>query len=308
MALTLLESAKLTQDALQKGVITTFVQSAPVLQMLPFIEYQGSAYAYNREDTLPDVAFRGVNESYTESTGTVARESETLVILGGVSDVDRYQQQTESNLNDIRAVHTGLKAKATAFKFQDTFFNGDVAVDSKSFNGLKKRISGDQLLTAATNGLDISDDANVHIFLEALDALIYQTRGRADALFMDSKTMIKLNSIARKLGFHAQSVDAMGQPVTLYNNVPIFDAGENAVGAKIIGHGETTGSAVNTTSIYAVKFGANQFLSGLTNGGVQVEDLGLTDSGTAYRTLVEFYCGIAMFDPKSAARLSGIIA
>ncbi|WP_440961264.1 major capsid protein [Paenibacillus nitricinens] len=308
MALTLLESAKLSQNTLQQGVIETFVQNAPVLQLMPFMDIQGNAYTYNREATLPGVAFRGVNEAYTESTGTVNPVTESLVILGGDADVDRFIQQTRSNINDQRAIQTALKTKAAAFKFQDTFFNGDTAVDSKSFDGLKKRLTGSQLISAAPNGLDLSDAANATMFLEALDALIYQTRGRADALFMDSKTMIKVNSIARKLGYFTQSEDAFGKPVVTYNGVPMFDAGDNAAGTKVIGHAETAGTSSNTTSIYAVKFGADEYVSGLTNGGVMVEDLGLLQEKPAYRTRIEFYTGLALFDGKSAARLSGIIA
>ncbi|MCG7386882.1 major capsid protein [Paenibacillus sp. ACRRY] len=307
MALTLLESAKLSQDTLQQGVIETFVQNAPVLQYLPFMEIQGNAYAYNREASLPGVAFRGVNEGYVESTGAVNQLTESLSIMGGDADVDKFIQQTRSNVNDQRAIQTALKTKAAAFKFQDTFFNGDIATDSKSFDGLKKRLTGSQVITAATNGLNIGDEGNYDLFLEALETLLYQTRGRADALYMDSKTKIRLSTIARKLGFHENSVDAFGKPVIAFNGVPIFDAGDNAAGGKVIGHNETTGTATNTTSIYAVKFGADEYTSGLTNGGVQVTDLGEVHDKPVLRTRIEFYTGMALFDGKSAARLSGII-
>ncbi|WP_153979258.1 major capsid protein [Paenibacillus xylanilyticus] len=307
MALTLLESAKLSQDTLQQGVIETFVQNAPVLQYLPFMEIQGNAYAYNREASLPGVAFRGVNEGYVESTGAVNQLTESLSIMGGDADVDKFIQRTRSNVNDQRAIQTALKTKAAAFKFQDTFFNGDIATDSKSFDGLKKRLTGSQVITAATNGLNIGDEGNYDLFLEALESLLYQTRGRADALYMDSKTKIRLSTIARKLGFHENSVDAFGKPVIAFNGVPIFDAGDNAAGGKVIGHNETTGTATNTTSIYAVKFGADEYTSGLTNGGVQVTDLGEVHDKPVLRTRIEFYTGMALFDGKSAARLSGII-
>ncbi|MEK3776854.1 major capsid protein [Paenibacillus sp. FSL K6-4396] len=307
MALTLLESAKLSQDTLQQGVIETFVQNAPVLQYLPFMEIQGNAYAYNREASLPGVAFRGVNEGYVESTGAVNQLTESLSIMGGDADVDKFIQRTRSNINDQRAIQTALKTKAAAFKFQDTFFNGDVATDSKSFDGLKKRLTGSQVINAATNGLNIGDEGNYDLFIEALETLLYQTRGRADALYMDSKTKIRLSTIARKLGFHENSVDAFGKPVIAFNGVPIFDAGDNAAGGKVIGHNETTGTATNTTSIYAVKFGADEYTSGLTNGGVQVTDLGEVHDKPVLRTRIEFYTGMALFDGKSAARLSGII-
>jgi len=308
MALTLLESAKLSQDKLQRGVVETFVQNANVLQMLPFMEIEGNAYTYNREETLPGIAFRGVNEGYTESTGTVNPVTESLVIMGGDADVDRFIAQTRSNINDQRAIQTALKTKALAYQFQNAFFNGDTAVDAKSFDGLKKRLTGDQVIEADSNGLEIgASSTNMHLFMEALDALIYQVSGKADALFMDSKTLLKVKSIARQLGYFEQTTDAFGKSVVAYDGVPLFDAGNTAEGTKIIGHDETVGTATNTTSIYAVKFGEEEYVSGLTNGGVMVYDLGELETKPSYRTRIEFYNGIAIFNGKAAARLKGLI-
>jgi len=45
---------------------------------------------------------------------------------------------------------------------------------------------------------------------------------------------------------------------------------------------------------------------GLQNGSIEVEDLGLTDDGTLYRTLVEWYSSFAVFHGRGAARLRGI--
>ena len=155
MALNLTEAAKLSTDTLAKGVLETFVQVSPILDRIPLMNIDGNAYAYNEEATLPGVAFRGVNESYTESTGTFNQKSEKLVILGGDADVDRFIQQTRSNVNDQRAEQTTLKVKAISYKFQETFFNGDTDVDTKSFDGLKKRLTGKQVIDAAET--DIGD-------------------------------------------------------------------------------------------------------------------------------------------------------
>ena len=88
MAVTLVESAKLSQNDLQRGVIETFVQTSPILDRLPLMPIEGNAYAYNAEGALPGIAFRSVNEAYTESTGTVNQRTESLVIMGG--DADAY--------------------------------------------------------------------------------------------------------------------------------------------------------------------------------------------------------------------------
>jgi hypothetical protein len=106
MAVTLAQAAVLSENQLQRGVIETFVQLSPVLDRIPLIEIQGNAYAYDSEGTLPGIAFRLVNEAYTESTGVVNQTTESLVIMGGDADVDRFIVQTRGNLNDQRAVQT----------------------------------------------------------------------------------------------------------------------------------------------------------------------------------------------------------
>lgn len=90
MALTLIEAQKLSTDVLQAGVIETIAQESAVLQRLPFMEIVGNSYAYNLEDKLPEVAFRGVNEAYTASEATFVQRSEKLVILGGDIELDRF--------------------------------------------------------------------------------------------------------------------------------------------------------------------------------------------------------------------------
>ena len=57
------------------------------------------------------------------------------------------------------------------------------------------------------------------------------------------------------------------------------------------------------TDIYAVKFGAYTHVAGLTNGGVQVRQLGETSAKAVEVTRIEFYCGLAQFNPFSSARL-----
>ena len=309
MALTLAEAALLSENDLQRGVIETFVQSSPVLDRLPLMPIEGNAYAYNEEALLPGVAFRSVNEAYVESTGTVNQKTETLAILGGDADVDRFIVQTRGNLNDQRAVQTSMKVKAASYKFQDTFFNGDVAVDTKSFDGLKKRLIGSQVLAAATNG--IGPVAGGHDFFDALDALIAAVAGGADALYANAAVISKIWSSARRLGgAEFMNEELTGKRVRTYNGIPLLDPGATAAGVTILPQTETQGTAAGTvSSIYAVKFGqdeGDQAVTGLTNGGVQVYDLGEIDAKPAYRTRIEFYCGLAVFG-KGAARLTGVL-
>lgn len=315
MAITLVEAAKLSTTHLQRGVIETFIQESPILDRIPFLNIEGNAYAYNSEGALPGVEFRAVNGKYTESTGTVVQRTETLVILGGDADVDRFIQKTRSDVNDQRAVQTAMKIKAASYKFQDTFFNGDVAVDALSFDGLKKRLVGSQVIDAGTNGIDVlgAGGAAAHDFFDALDGLLAQVpgiNGSNGAIYANRMIAQKIRSAGRRIGgTEMVKEDLTGKRVLQYNGIPVLDPGETASAGLILPQNETVGTATTTSSIYAVKFGQDEGdagVTGLTNGGVQVEDLGELQEKPAYRTRLEFYTGLATFGGKAAARLRGI--
>ena len=313
MAVTLAQAAVLSQDDLQRGVLEVFVQESPLLDRIPLMTIEGNAYAYNKEATLPGVAFRSVNEAYTESTGTFVQASESLVILGGDADVDRFIVQTRGNLNDQRAAQTALKVKAAAYKFQDHFINGDVAVDAKGFDGLKKRLTGGQVLDADVNGM--GPVAAGHDFFDSLDALVAQVPGLTannGALYANRGVIARIMSSARRLGGAEMVVDALtGKRVATYNGIPLLDIGQTAAGADIIPQTETQGTSTAASSIYAVKFGQDENdggVTGLTNGGVSVRDLGEVDDKPVFRTRIEFYCGLATIGGKAAARLRGVLA
>ncbi len=316
MAVTLAQAALLSDDDLQRGVLEIFVQESPVLDRLPLLTIDGNSYAYNEEATLPGVAFRNVYEAYTSETGTVVQKSESLVILGGIADVDRFIQQTRSDLNDQRAVQTRMKTKGLAYFFQNHFFNGDVAVETKGFDGLKKRLTGNQVFALATNGAGVNaDDTTRHAFFDALDDLLSRVPGISGsngAIYVNASILGKIRSAARRLAGGSMDIvkeDMTGKRVLTWNGIPMLDPGNTAAGAVILPQTETQGTATDTSSIYAVKFGEDEGdagVTGLTNGGVMVDDLGLLPSMPVYRTLIEFYCGMATFGGKAAARMTGV--
>lgn len=317
MAVTLAQAAVLSSNDLQRGVLEMFVQESPVLDRLPLLTINGNAYAYNAEATLPGVAFRSVNEAYTESTGTFVQATESLVILGGDADVDRFLVQTRGNLADQRAEQTALKVKAASYKFQDHFFNGDVSVDTKGFDGLKKRLTGNQVFAAGTNGIPVLGNGGTdsHTFLDQLDNLLSRVPGinaGNGALYANAGIQAKIRASGRRVGgTDMVTEDMTGKRVLTWNGIPILDPGDNLAGTAILPQTETQGTATGTTtSIYAVKFGQNENdrgVTGLTNGGVMVDDLGLLQSQPVYRTRIEFYCGLATFGGKAAARMTGIL-
>ena len=311
MALTLTEAAAISTDQLHKGVLETFVNTSPILDRIPFETINGTALTYTMEDELPGVAWRGVNEAYPESTGAFARKSETLYILGGDADVDTFIQATYSNIEDQRAAQTALKVKALAYEFQDVFFNGDNDEDENQFDGLKTRLTGDQVIEAGENGLPIigSSDEDRHAFFDKLDELKAAVPG-VSAFYMPEPILSRVKSAARRLTMYDQTTDSFGKTVAMYDGVPMIGIGNRPDGSPILGTDEVQGTAENTGSIYAVKYGngvGDGGVTGLTNGGVKVQDLGQLQEKPALRTRIEFFVGMALFSGKAAARLKGVI-
>lgn len=300
MALTLVEAAKLSQDTLQRGVIETFARTSAVLELLPFMEVAGNAYAYNVEAALPGIGFRGVNEGYTESVGVVNQASERLYIMGGDVDVDRFLVQTRSNINDIRAIHTEMKAKALALAWTRHFFKGDQAVEPNGFDGLQKRLTGSQVIEAGPDGAPLT--------ITMLDELIDAVEGEPDVIFCSKAMRREIKKLLQDHpGYSESSYDAFGRPVMTYGGIPIRVIETDHQGNEILGFDEVQGTASNTASIYAVKFGAEQYVCGLQNGGISVRDLGEIDEKPVYRTRIEWYSGLAVFHPRAAARLKGVL-
>jgi hypothetical protein len=297
MALTLTETAKnLSTDVLQRGVIETFARTSPVLELLPFMTIAGNSYKYNQEGTLPAVGYRDIEQAYTAEKGTVIQKSESLVMLGGDVDVDKFIVRTLGNVNDQRAIQTQMKVKSLSKTFTKDFFKGDVAVNSLGFNGLDVRITANnQELVAGANGANLT--------LAMLHELLDMVEGGADVLFMSKAMRREMQKLLEGQTHYVQvGKDNFGRPIEFFGDVAI-----RTVEDDVLGFNETQGTATNAGSIYAIKFGAQEAISGLTNGGVMVEDLGEIDAKPVYRTRIEFYCGIADFHPKAAARLKGVI-
>lgn len=311
--LTLAEHAKLVQNPVERGLVETIVLESAILDFLPMQNIAGNSFRYNLEATLPGVEFRAVNSAYAESTGTVNQKTESLTILGGDSDVDKALLAWGGNEVQERSIALRGKAKAMVIKFQDTFFNGDVAVDANSFDGLKKRLVNAQVIDAAANGMPVTgaDDNARQSFLDQLDLLISRVPG-CQALYMNSVIRGRVLSTLRRLNL-VEKVNggALDKINPAYRGIALLDAGQRADGTEILPQTETQGTSTVASSIYAVKYGRSkedQGVTGLQTAPPSVVDLGELDSKPALRHRVEYYPGLAVFGGRGAARLRGVLA
>jgi hypothetical protein len=299
MALTLVEAAKLyVGDPVRSAIIELYARNSDILRVLPFDNIEGNAYKYNREETLPGIGFRGVNEAYTESTGILNPITEPLVIAGGDLDVDKFIVDTMGA--NQRSVQEAMKVKALALKWTETFLKGDQTSEPREFDGLQVRCVSDQVQNAGTTS---GGDA---LSLALLDRLIDQVDD-PQYLIMN-KTMRRRLSAAARLytvgGYITYTLDAFGRRVTQYNDLPILIADKDNENNDILPFTEVSYNSGTSTScsIYCVSLGDGK-LMGLQNGAMDVRDIGELQTKPAMRTRVEWYNGIAVFHGKAACRL-----
>lgn len=303
MAMTLIEAAKTAANqgaAIRSSVIELYAQNSDILRTMPFDNIQGNALRYNREETLPGIGFRGVNEAYSEDVGVLNPVTEPLVIAGGDLDVDKFILQTMGM--EQRATREAMKVKSLAHRWTKAFIKGDSVTDPREFDGLQSRLTGTQKISAG------STSGGSALSLTRLDELI-DAVDNPTHLIMNRTMRRKLSAAARLTtvgGFVTYTLDEFGRTVTKYNELPILIAEQDNEGTDILQFNETASAgAATATSIYCVSFGEGM-LQGIQSGGIQVADLGEVQTKPVYRTRVEWYAGVALFHPRAAARLWSI--
>ncbi|WP_146616362.1 major capsid protein [Kitasatospora sp. SolWspMP-SS2h] len=223
--------------------------------------------------------------------------------------MDKFIVKTRGNVNDQRAIQETLKIKAASVPFADQFFNGDTMVNPLGFDGLRKRLIGRQVVDAKEAG----PVAGGYDFFDTLDALTARVRGitsRNGALYMNAAIIAKIRSGFRGLGgSELLTAEIHGKEVTMWNGISMLDPGQKLDGTDVLPLTAGTGGK-ETGDIYTVRFGSSEAdagVTGLTNGGIQATDLGEAHDKPVYRTRAEFYCGIALFGGRAAARLMNVL-
>ena len=306
MALTLVEAAKEATEARdykKAGIIELFAKTSDILDAMMFSEIPGNSLKYDQEAALPGIAFRGVNESYTASTGIINPQTESLFIAGGDLDVDTFVVQTQGI--DARSRQEIMKTKALAAAITDTIMNGDNVANPREFDGLQNRVFGDQIVSnSAGSGGGVLSLRNLNTAIDRVGGathLIMNRDMRNEFIAAKGDTSVG--------GFITQTEDSWGRPVTHYAGLPILVGYERNKNTAILPFEEayTGGGTANGTSIYIVNF-SEDGVAGIQNGGWKVRDLGELQTEPKYRTRVEWFPGMAAYSGFAASRLRNIKA
>ena len=317
---TLLELSKIETDTLRKSVIDALLMESNLMEIVPWETIGALATTIVRMGTLPSIGFRNVNEGYAIGTAALEQKIEHISLMGGYFDTDKAIARAKNTIANARAITQVMMTKAIAYKFNDKFINGNPESDPKEFKGLKERVSDlydegyqGQLVDFECDGVGIlNSDAQGKDFLSFLDKLIYQVKGHnPDFLLMNSKTLLAVRGVLRNLKLLDSTKDSFDRVIDMYGGARMIDIGVTAdQTTEIIPVVETAAGAASggeSSSIYAVKMGIGEFLWGIQEYPLEVEDKGLLEDKPIYRTEMDWPLGLAMADPYSIARGIDII-
>ena len=271
MPITLNEMKVGMSDKIAQQVVDIFLRNSEILQLLPFdncVSPQGGStltYAYVQKKLPSVAAFRALNTEYTAGAATLEKKTADLKIFGGAFELDRVIKQAEGRYNNM-AFQMQEKILAAISLFHHTLINGDATTNANEFDGLDKMLAGTSTEFGTDGVIDVSTHetlkANADQFYEALQLLIAETN--ADALLMNSRTISKIQTLARVLGYKTETEEAFGKKVVSMDGVRFMDLGKHytvsgdaATANDCVKAGISRDGGTGLTDIYGVKFDVN---------------------------------------------------
>ncbi len=294
MPVTLAQAKLNATDDVDVQIIDEFQKNNDVLNRLTFDDVVSGAgnggtltYGYTRQITQRAAAFRAINSEYTPTEATKQRYTVDLKPLGGSFQIDRVLNRVAQAAETAFQMRELLKASSA--HFNDTFFNGDTAVDANGFDGLNKLLTGTAteylpLSNGVTAGYvdftTITTQAAAIAALEHIDAWLGLLDGTPDAIYLPRRAKARLKTILSLAGQYTLERDTFGRPLDSYNGIALIDPGTKAgsntdvlvTATRDADAGGAGGNITGLADFYAVRYGLDGVHAVSMAGGPLVQN------------------------------------
>lgn len=318
----LVEYAKGHDDPFLSATVEQFAMSSDVLMALGFQTAPQGKHAFEREASLPGLAFRKLNAEPEHSHGTMSEFLDQTYPLSGLLRYDRIKLNRYGETRRNKEIKGQMKRGAAIWT--DTFINGDNTSDPAEWSGMKARLLPTNGGAASTDVDGSNDDSRLlanatasgggPLSLAQLDIVEELVPG-ANVCMMNKRLKTLMKKAARDPNLTNNRVtndmdSQLGRRVLRYGDMAIltgYEAGKSYGLYPFLPFDEVAygGGAAVTTSIYAARF-AEDGVSGIHERPPETPDLGHGDSGIYHGNLFEWDCGMTIEDYYSAIRLSSI--
>jgi len=327
-ALTMAQYAIMSNSPLVQAITYSLIQNGSVMaDDIPFVDKQTLiANGVRWEGNLPTVNWSQINAEGTSTSGTPTPYQEQAYIIRNVIDVDKFLVLDQNQIVDPRGAQVEAYLRAVTYDFNDKFINNNhVSGNANAIVGLRGRIDSGSTYGVRSenkinaNAVDLSSGGvsatSFGQFTEYVDQLLWAVdspEGEGVVLYLNEVLKRRWERYLRQFagqGGFSQAEDQMGRTVSMYKAARIRDIGyKSDQSTRIVTVTEAAtgadGSSVHT-SLYAVNYGTTHFF-GWQYGPIGVEDIGLLEAGSIYRTSIDWAGGVMNASNRSIGRVYGI--
>ncbi|NWG46274.1 MAG: hypothetical protein HXY25_06970 [Alphaproteobacteria bacterium] len=302
---TLAEGQKNAVDEgnVMKATIIELFRKSELLDIMGFVDIPGNSYSYNLEADAPAIAFRGVNESYTTSTGVINPQTEALRIAGGMIQLDRAQMKMLGE--GVWARQVDMKTRALAREIGRKMIKGDTTSNPREFDGLQVRVPVTS--TGSQHVANSSSSGGAALSLSKLDDAINTVMDPTHIIMPRAMRpkwakVQRSSTIAGNVNLDREN---FGRPVMTYNDIPIVFADMPGKQTAALPFTETPagGGTAQCSSAYILSV-RESGVHGIQNGGMEVYDMGLVQEGVNRALQIEWLIALVVEDPYAICRLS----
>lgn len=312
--LNLVEYAKGHENPFTSALVEQFALASDVLQRIEFKTAPQGRNPFSREVSLPNMAFRGINQEPDISHGMEEEFQDHCYPIAGLLEFDRVKLNRYGERK--RKTYLRMQMKKGAQIWVDTFISGDNATNPKEFTGLQGRLlSVGGVVDGSTDDSRLiansTSSGGAALSLAKLDLAVDLVNG-TNAILASRRMLTKFKAAARDPALTNNQItddfeSDLGRRVTRFGGIPILTGYEPSKNTLFLPFNEVAngGGGAVTTSIYPVSF-REDGVAGIHTQPPEMVDLGHTDKGIHERDLFEWDVGITIEDYYSAMRLSSI--
>lgn len=323
--ITLAQLAQAETDPIKKYIGMQLLREVKVWELLPFENVNALEVRAMWWEKLPTGgSFRMVNEGYTAAQdGQLGDGYENLYGFGGDIIFDRVFEGIGNVAVDPIKLQIDGRLMSMAITWNDYFINGDVAVDPKGFNGLKKRVAAmptrQTIALSSTTGLDPTGSAAAaRRFINYFNlAWRYCNKSQVSAILCNEDFIIGFSRVLALLQGYGNYLDITrdnyGREEVSYRGVKFIDVGvKQDQTTEIIPSNELdmAGTNSNTMSFYLVSFNTENGVYGIQKNQFDVYDPlggGEMESRPARMMRVDWWNGLATFGRYGIVRVRNLL-
>lgn len=328
MVFTLAQHAQAQREPLKKGVYLGIVRESVMADILPFRSVSSLSETGVRYDEVIEPDYIPISGDIAEKTVSAKQLSWGVYEMAVHIDIPIPLEKEGGLVEKPSTRQTKMAILGSAYKFNDTFVNGDQASDPNAFDGIEKLVGNlDSDQTIGSSEIDITGavaSADAHALIDRVDEGIDAIEGHKPTFALCSRKFgLRFRSVLRQEGLLGDHYDWVRNgfpfgdirqklstkstdPMFLYAGIPFYDAGPKSDQvSSVIADDNAEGGSTGATRVYMVKLGPDD-IEGLQYSPPNMRRIGVLEDKEVERHRFIWDHGLAMWGHRSLVKVQGI--